>query len=93
MPEGAVQSIQQSLFDQLDAAFFDALSERSPQVVILGTGPVQRFPHPRLFSGLSQRSIGVESMTTAAAVRTYNILMAEGRQVLGAFIVNTLGNQ
>ncbi len=39
-----------------------------------------------LTAALASRGIGVECMTTAAACRTYNILMAEGRRVLAAFL-------
>jgi uncharacterized protein len=31
--------------------------------------------------------IGMESMTTAAACRTYNILMGEGRRVAAALLM------
>jgi uncharacterized protein len=38
---------------------------------------------------LIDAGIGFEVMDTGAACRTYNILMAEGRQVLAALIVGT----
>lgn len=55
-----------------------------PEIVLLGTGEQQRFPHPRLTRELLTRGIGVEIMNTAAACRTYNILMLEGRRVVAA---------
>ena len=54
--------------------------------MLLGTGRRQRFPHPRLTAALAQAGIGLEVMDTAAACRTYNILMSEGRRVLAAFL-------
>jgi uncharacterized protein len=56
-------------------------------VALLGTGSRQRFPHPRLSRALSEARIGLEVMTTAAACRTYNILMAEGRKVAAALLL------
>ena len=58
-----------------------------PEVVLLGTGSRQRFPHPRLSRPLADARIGLEVMSTAAACRTYNILMAEGRKVAAALLV------
>ena len=55
--------------------------------MILGTGQRQRFAHPKLLSGLLTRGIGVECMDNQAACRTYNILMAEGRKVALALIM------
>jgi uncharacterized protein len=74
-------------FDALSADHFSALLEFKPEVVLLGTGARQRFPHPALTRPLTAAHIGVEAMDTPAACRTYNILMAEGRRVVAAFIV------
>jgi len=76
-------------------ASFDALSEEhfsyflalKPDVLLLGTGTRQQFPHPRLYQQLSKAGIGVECMDTPAACRTYNILVAEGRRVIAAILI------
>jgi uncharacterized protein len=86
-PEGPIQFLEIAGFQELSEALFDRLAKEQPELVILGTGKKQQFPHPRLTQPLLAQRIGLESMSTAAAVRTYNILMAEGRKVLGAFIV------
>jgi uncharacterized protein len=39
---------------------------------------------------LYQAGIGVEVMDTRAACRTYNILLAEGRRVVAALIVEAV---
>ncbi len=88
IPEGAIQPSPVSTFNQLDPEFFSTLAMLSPELVILGTGRQQHFPHPRLMQALTEKRIGVESMTTAAAARTYNILMAEGRKVLAVFLID-----
>jgi uncharacterized protein len=67
---------------------FEDLKADKPDVVILGTGERQRFVHPRLVASLSNLRIGVESMDSHAACRTYNILMGEGRKVTLALIID-----
>lgn len=88
---GAVQAWPVAQFSELRAEHFEALLPLKPEVVILGTGARLRFPHPSLLRALYERRIGVESMDTAAAVRTYNVLVNEGRTVLGAFILGENG--
>jgi uncharacterized protein len=77
----AVQS-----FDALKEDDFAALMQLGMEIVILGTGPRQRFPHPRLTGALAKGRIGVEVMDVQAACRTYNILVAEGRKVAAALL-------
>jgi len=74
-------------FDQLTAGHFEQIDATGPDVVILGTGRRQRFVHPKLTASLTSRRIGVECMDNQAACRTYNILMAEGRKVALALII------
>jgi uncharacterized protein len=74
-------------FDGLTASDFKHLLTSSPEIVLLGTGSLQRFPNPRLIAPLIEARVGVEVMDTRAACRTYNILVAEGRNVVAALIV------
>ena len=74
-------------FDLLTAAHFEQIAATMPDVVILGTGKKQRFVHPKLIAALTSRHKGVECMDNQAACRTYNILMAEGRKVALALIM------
>lgn len=67
---------------------FSRLLDYRPELVVFGSGRVLRFPQPQWIGALIQAGIGVESMDTAAACRTYNILAAEGRRVLGAFLLS-----
>jgi uncharacterized protein len=55
--------------------------------VIFGSGPRQQFVQPGLYRCLIDARIGVETMDTAAACRTYNVLASEGRSVVAALIV------
>ena len=74
-------------FDRLSEESFSVLKAEKPEIVLLGTGPRQRFPHPRLTAALAQAGIGVEVMDLKAACRTYNILVAEERKVAAALLL------
>jgi uncharacterized protein len=76
-----------SQFDQLQAEHFISLIDREPEMVILGTGATQRFPHPNVLRPLLEHGIGVEVMDTGAACRTYNVVVAEGRRVIAALLM------
>lgn len=58
----------------------------APEVVLIGTGSEQHFLPRDVTRGLLDLGIGVEAMSTQAAARTYNILMAEGRRVVAALL-------
>ncbi len=73
-------------FDELQAEHFDQFIAMQPQVVIFGSGPRLRFPPPHTLSGLMAARIGFETMDNAAACRTYNVLLAEGRSVVAALL-------
>lgn len=58
-----------------------------PQILVLGTGKQQRFPGAAQLTALYETGIGIEIMDTAAACRTYNVLVSEDRAVVGALII------
>jgi len=84
---GDVQPWPAERLEDLDTACFDLAAQWQPEVVIFGSGPTHRFVSPALYRGLIAQRIGVETMDTAAACRTYNVLVNEGRKVVGTFIV------
>jgi uncharacterized protein len=86
--DNAVMPWEATSFETLTTEHFEALLELTPEIVLLGTGESLRFPHPRLTRPLAEAHIGFEAMDTKAACRTFNILMAEGRQVVAAMLVN-----
>ena len=85
--QGEVRAWPLARFDALDAAHFEPLAAMGAAVVIFGSGARLRFPAPALLRTLIQRGIGVETMDTAAACRTYNVLASEGRAVVAALLV------
>lgn len=74
-------------FEDLTASHFDQLAQLQPELVIFGSGERLRFVHPALTQALIQRQIGLETMDTQAACRTYNILASEGRYVAVALLM------
>ena len=74
-------------WEDLAAAHFEFLLTLRPEIVLLGSGARQKFPHPALLRSLSAARIGLEAMDTPAACRTYNILIAEGRNVIAAVMM------
>lgn len=76
-------------FDHLGPEHFLLLSKLDVELVIFGSGERHRFPRPEWQVGLMQRHIGLETMDTQAACRTYNILAGEGRKVAAALLIET----
>ena len=72
---------------ELHPSHLEALRELEPEILLLGTGARQRFPAPECLAVFLQQGIGVEVMDTAAACRTYNILLGEGRRVVAALFM------
>ena len=58
----------------------------TPELIVLGTGPTQRFPSAAVMHACLSRGIGFEVMDNAAAARTYSVLASEGRRVVAGFI-------
>lgn len=59
----------------------------APEVVVLATGAIQRFPRACLRAEFATRRIGLEVMEIGAACRTYNVLVSEERKVLAAVLL------
>ncbi len=89
--QGEVRPWDLARFDALEASHFDAVAALAPELVLFGSGTRLRFPQPRWLQALHARRIGIETMDTAAACRTYNLLVAEGRQVVAALILGDEG--
>ena len=84
---GEVQDWAVTAFDQLAAGHFERLAALQPELVIIGSGHRLRFPAPALLRPLIERRVGFETMDTAAACRTYNVLVSERRSVVAALIL------
>jgi uncharacterized protein len=87
MPDHIIENWQVQTFEQLSEEHFELLLPFQPEIVLLGTGAILQFPSPLVTKKLTSVKIGVEVMDTNAACRTYNILMAEGRNVAAALLL------
>lgn len=72
---------------ELSAEDLAPLLAWDPEVVLLGTGARLRFPSPEVRRLFQARRMGLEVMDTAAACRTYNILVLEDRRVAAALFM------
>ena len=75
--------------DELTEAHFEALLALKPELVIFGSGLKLKFVPPGLMRCLIAQRIGVETMDTGAACRTFNVLVAEGRSAVAALLLPT----
>lgn len=74
-------------FEDLTPAHFEQLAALQTELVIFGSGARLRFPAASLLQSLIGQQIGVETMDTQAACRTYNVLASEGRHVAVALLL------
>ena len=80
------QTWSADVFEDLTQDAFDELLAYKPELVIFGSGQRLRFPSPKLLQGLIRQGIGVETMDSGAACRTFNVLAGEGRHVVLAYL-------
>jgi uncharacterized protein len=74
-------------FEDLTPDHFARLAEVTAEVIIFGSGSRIRFPPAAWLKPLMAQRVGVETMDTPAACRTYNILAQEGRSVAVALLL------
>lgn len=86
-PNQIVEDWRPTSAADLQPADMDAVLALQPALVLLGTGPRQRFPAAAVMATLLTRGIGIEVMDSAAAARTFNVLATEGRRVVAAFLL------
>lgn len=82
LPDWSPKDPDQCLVDD-----FAPILEWSPEIILFGTGRCQRFPDIGVLSHFRAQGIGFEVMDTAAACRTYNLILGEGRRVAAALII------
>ena len=87
MPDKIIEDWQASTVEKLTEEHFKLLIPYEPEIILLGTGATLRFPSLLVTKNLLESKIGIEVMDTNAACRTYNILMAEGRNVAAALLI------
>jgi uncharacterized protein len=74
-------------FEDLTREHFEQLAALDTEIVIFGSGNRLRFPPAQLSRALIERQIGLETMDSQAACRTYSVLVAESRKVVVALLL------
>ncbi|MBT8144719.1 MAG: Mth938-like domain-containing protein [Gammaproteobacteria bacterium] len=87
--ESIIQNWPVTSVDDLKPASIAPLLEQRPELILLGAGRRLRFPAVGIGRSIMAQSVGFEVMDTAAACRTYNVLVSEGRHVLAALIIES----
>jgi len=86
--EGVLEDFAPRTVAQLDAPAIERVLALQPEVVLLGTGARATFPPPATLAAFLRRGVGLETMDSAAAARTYNVLAGEGRRVAAIFLID-----
>lgn len=86
---GEVQSWPVTATTDLRAEHFQPVLAWQPELVIFGSGSRLSFIAPHLYRALIEQRIGFETMDTAAACRTFNVLVHEGRKVVAALLLHS----
>jgi uncharacterized protein len=85
--KGELQTWGVARFEDLTPEHFATLAAMKPELVVFGSGKKLRFAKPALQRALYEAGIGIETMDTPAACRTYNILAQEGRHVVAGLLL------
>ncbi len=88
-PDQIIQPWPVNSLPMLEPQHLDCIFELKPDVILLGTGEKQIFPDVHILGHFAKMGYAVEVMNTGALCRTYNILVAEDRHVVGAFILGS----
>ncbi|HZP66185.1 MAG TPA: MTH938/NDUFAF3 family protein [Rudaea sp.] len=85
--DGVIEDFAPRTVAELDGAAIARVLSLEPAVVLLGTGARAVFPPAAIAAEFLKRGIGIETMDNAAAARTFNVLVAEGRRVVAVFLL------
>lgn len=85
-PERIIHPWPVTSIDDLSEQHCAEIFALKPDVVLLGTGDRQIFPDVSIIALFASQGLGLEVMNTGALCRTFNILVAEGRQAAAAII-------
>lgn len=86
-PQQLITDWPPQYINDITAEHLHSIVTLNPEVVLVGTGPEQRFLDPSLFVEFMTKHIGFEMMNTGAACRTFDLLAAEGRRVVAALLL------
>ena len=87
-PDSLVTDLLPATVAELTEEHFTALIQSGADVILLGTGATLTFPDQALMAQVLAQQVGLEVMDTAAACRTYNVLLSEGRNMIAALLLD-----
>ena len=93
VPEVPVRTWAPQNFEDLQEKHLAVLATLGAELVILGTGARLQFVPNAWLQTFAQRRVGLETMDTAAACRTYNVLASEGRKVIAALLIEPMSDR
>lgn len=79
---GFMQNWAPASYADLNPEHFSDFIELQPEIALFGMGSQLRFPPQTCLAVMQKNNLGYEIMDTPAACRTFNVLAAEGRDVL-----------
>ena len=85
--EQVIEDFPPRRVEELDAAAIQKVLALEPAVVLLGTGARITFPPAAVLAEFLKRGVGLETMDNAAAARTFNVLIGEGRRAVAVFLL------
>jgi uncharacterized protein len=85
--ERVIEDFPARRVEDLDAPAIETVLSLEPEVVLLGTGARITFPHAAVLAEFLKRRVGLEAMDNAAAARTFNVLIGEGRRAVAVFLL------
>jgi uncharacterized protein len=88
-PNRIVEDFPYSDSKTLDKSAIEKILALKPEVVLLGTGERAVFPPQNVLAEFLKRGVGLETMDNAAAARTFNVLVGEGREAVAVFLLGT----
>ncbi|MGH8282905.1 MAG: Mth938-like domain-containing protein [Gammaproteobacteria bacterium] len=86
-PTRLIENWPPQRFEDITLEHLQAALDLNPEILLIGTGPALRFPDAHIIADIQRRSIGLEVLDTAAACRTYNVLVSENRSVVAALLM------
>ena len=78
--DGEVRACELPVAGELNEIHLEPLLEGDPELIVVGTGWTATFLRRELVFAMARLGIGLETMDTPAACRTFNILVGEGRR-------------
>lgn len=80
--DGVIDDWRCATVERLDDAALAPLLARRPEVIVLAVGERVAFPDAAVMRAVQQAGVGLEVMNDGAAVRTFNVMLTEGRRVV-----------